>query len=98
MARPVRTVPVFHDSSTEIQQFLQTASLTRIKSRIALHQAIERYLIDAVDCWMPGPVMLCSDEMGSPLREIVVALGKTHETLTRLRSGLTDRPTGGDTS
>ena len=95
MARSVRTVPVFHDSSTEIQQFLQTASLTRIKSRIALHQTIERYLIDAVDCW---PVMLCSDEMGSPLREIVVALGKTHETLTRLRSGLTNRPKGGDPS
>ena len=49
MALLVRTVPVFHDSSTEIQQFLQTASLTQIKSRIALHQAIERYLLDAVD-------------------------------------------------
>ena len=98
MALLVRTVPVFHDSSTEIQQFLQTASLTQIKSRIALHQAIERYLLDAVDYWIPGQVMLRSDEMGSPVREIVVVLGKTHDTLTRLRSGLTDRPKSGDTS
>ena len=98
MRRPVRTVPDFHESPTEIQQFLQTASRTQIKSRIAIHQVTERYLLDAVAYWVSGPVMDCSDEMSGPLREIVVALGKTHETPTRLRSGLTNRPKGGDTS